>query len=61
MDATVVCIDQTEKYLQAEPHAAWFRCDTRPSVEPSDQKGWTCLFVMRAEDGERFSVKRSVS
>jgi len=43
MDATVVCIDQTKKSVQAEPRAAWFPRGTRPTVELSGQRDWTCL------------------
>jgi transposase len=43
MDATVVCIDQTKKSVQVEPRAAWFPRGTRPAVELSGQRDWTCL------------------
>ncbi|MWV39786.1 IS630 family transposase [Natrialba sp. INN-245] len=54
MDATVVCIDQTKKSVQVEPRAAWFPRGTRPSVELSGQRDWTCLLGAITEDGERF-------
>ncbi len=54
MDATVVCIDQTKKSVQVEPRAAWFPCGTRPSVELSGQREWTCLLGAITEDGDRF-------
>ena len=54
MDATVVCIDQTKKSVQVEPRAAWFPCGTRPSVELSGQRDWTCLLGAITEDGDRF-------
>ena len=53
MDATVVCIDQTKKSVQGEPRAAWFPRGTRPSVERSGQRDWTCLFGALTEDGDR--------
>lgn len=54
MDATIVCIDQTKKSVQVEPRAAWFPCGTRPSVELSGQRDWTCLLGAITEDGDRF-------
>jgi hypothetical protein len=54
MDATVVCIDQTKKSVQVEPRAAWFPRGTRPSVELSGQRDWTCLLGAITEDGDRF-------
>ncbi|MDS0297120.1 IS630 family transposase [Halogeometricum luteum] len=54
MDATVVCIDQTKKSVQVEPRAAWFPQGTRPSVELSGQREWTCLLGAITEDGDRF-------
>ena len=54
MDARVVCIDQTKKSVQVEPRAAWFPRGTRPSVELSGQRDWTCLLGAITEDGERF-------
>ena len=54
MDATVVCIDQTKKSVQGEPRAAWFPRGTRPTVELSGQRDWTCLLGAITEDGDRF-------
>ncbi|TMT87014.1 IS630 family transposase [Haloterrigena sp. H1] len=54
MDATVVCIDQTKKSVQVEPRAAWFPRGTRPSVELSGRRDWTCLLGAITEDGDRF-------
>ncbi|MGM0717960.1 MAG: IS630 family transposase [Halobacteriota archaeon] len=54
MDATVVCIDQTKKSVQVEPSAALFPRGTRPSVELSGQRDWTCLLGAITEDGDRF-------
>jgi len=54
MDATVVCIDQTKKSVRVEPRAAWFPRGTRPSVELSGQRDWTCLLGAITEDGDRF-------
>ncbi|MFC7198017.1 IS630 family transposase [Halospeciosus flavus] len=54
MDATVVCIDQTKKSVQVEPRAAWFPRGTRPSVELSGQREWTCLLGAITENGDRF-------
>nr|WP_245242776.1 IS630 family transposase [Natronococcus sp. JC468] len=54
MDATIVCIDQTKKSVQVEPRAAWYPRGTRPSVEFSGQRDWTCLLGAITEDGDRF-------
>ena len=54
MDATVVCIDQTKKSVQVEPRASWFPRGTRPAVELSGQRDWTCLLGAITEDGDRF-------
>lgn len=54
MDATVVCLDQTKKSVQVEPRAAWFPRGTRPSVELSGQRDWTCLLGAITENGDRF-------
>ncbi len=54
MDATVVCIDQTKKSVRTEPRAAWFPRGTRPSVELSGQRDWTCVLGAITEDGDRF-------
>ncbi|WP_222914137.1 IS630 family transposase [Natrinema sp. SYSU A 869] len=54
MDATVVCLDQTKKSVQVEPRAAWFPRGTRPAVELSGQRDWTCLLGAITEDGDRF-------
>ncbi|MFC6716702.1 IS630 family transposase [Halovalidus salilacus] len=57
LDATVVCIDQTKKSVQVEPRAAWFPRGTRPSVELSGQRDWTCLLGAITEDGDRFFAR----
>jgi hypothetical protein len=54
MDATIVCIDQTKKSVQIEPRAARISRGTRPSVELSAQRDWTCLLGAITEDGDRF-------
>jgi transposase len=54
MDTTVVCIDQTKKSVQVEPRTAWFPHGTRPSVELSGQRDWTCLLGAITENGDRF-------
>ena len=54
MDATVVCIDQTKKSVRTEPRAAWFPRGTRPSVELSGQRDWTCVLGAITENGDRF-------
>ncbi|QLH82053.1 IS630 family transposase [Halosimplex pelagicum] len=54
MDAKIVCIDQTKKSVQVEPRAAWFPRGTRPSVELSGQRDWTCLLGAITEDGDCF-------
>jgi transposase len=54
MDATVVCIDQTKKSVRVEPRAAWFPRGTRPSVELSGQRDWTCVLGAITENGDRF-------
>jgi len=40
--------------VQVEPRAAWFPHGTRPSVELSGQRDWTCLLGAITEDGDRF-------
>jgi hypothetical protein len=55
MAATVACIEQTKKSVQVEPCAAWFPRGTRPSVELSGQRDWTCLLGSITEDDDRFS------
>jgi hypothetical protein len=57
LDATVVCLDQTKRFVQVEPRAAWFPCGTRPSVELSGQRDWTCLLGVITEDGDRFFAR----
>ncbi len=57
MDATVVCIDQTKKSVQVEPRAAWFPRGTRPSVELSGQRDWTCLLGAITALGDRFFTR----
>ena len=54
MDATIVCIDQTKKSVRTEPRAAWFPRGTRPSVELSGQRDWTCVLGAITENGDRF-------
>jgi hypothetical protein len=54
MDATVVYIDQTKQSVQAKPRAAWFLRGTRPSVELSGQRDWTCLLGAITENGDCF-------
>ena len=40
--------------MQFEPRSAWFPRGTRPSVELSGQREWTCLLGAITEDGNRF-------
>jgi len=54
MDATVVCIDQIEKPVQAEPRIAWFPCGLQPTVQFPDQRNWACLLGVSTEDAECF-------
>ena len=54
MDATVDCIDQPKKSVRVEPRAAWFPRGTRPSVELSGQRDWTCVLGAITEDDDRF-------
>jgi len=54
MDAIVVCIDQTKTSVQFEPRTVWFPHGTRPAVELSGQRDWTCLLGAITEDGDRF-------
>lgn len=54
MDATVVCINQTKKSVPVEPRGAWFPRGTRPTVELSRQRDWTCLSDAITEDSNRF-------
>jgi hypothetical protein len=43
MDPTVVYMDRSKKFVQIEPRAARKPRGTRPSVELSDHRDWTCL------------------
>lgn len=43
--------------MQVEPRAAWFPRGTRPNVELSGQRDWTCLLGAITEDGNRFFVR----
>ena len=54
MDATVVCIDQTKTSVNGDPTQAWFERNSRPSVELSGLRDWTCLLGAVTEDGESF-------
>ena len=54
MDATVACIDQIKEPVAVETRAAWFPRGTRPSVELSGQRDWTCFPEPITEDGDRF-------
>ena len=54
MDATVVCIDQTKTSVNGDPTQAWFRRNSRPSVELSGVRDWTCLLGAVTEDGRTF-------
>ena len=54
MDATVVCIDQTKTSVNGDPTQAWFRRNSRPSVELSGLRDWTCLLGAVTEDGRTF-------
>ena len=56
MDATVVCIDQTKKSVQVEPHAARFPRGTRRAVELSGRRDWTCLLGAITEEVIAFSL-----
>jgi transposase len=40
--------------VQIKPRAAWFPRGTRPSVELSGQRDWTCVLGAITEDGDRF-------
>ena len=53
-DATVVCIDQTRASVQVEPRKAWFPKGSRPAVELSGQRDWTCVLGAITEDGDAF-------
>jgi len=54
MDAKIVCIDKNKKSVQVELRAAWFPRGTRPGVELSGQRDWTCLLGAITEDGDCF-------
>jgi transposase len=54
MDAKVVCIDQTKTSVNGDPTQAWFERNSRPSVELSGLRDWTCLLGAVTEDGESF-------
>jgi transposase len=43
--------------VQVEPRAAWFPRGTRPTVELSGQREWTCLLGAITEDGDRFFAR----
>nr|WP_246391899.1 transposase [Halosimplex pelagicum] len=43
-----------QKSVQVEPRAAWFPRGTRPTVELSGQRDWTCLLGAITEDGDCF-------
>jgi len=49
-----VCIDQTRLPVQVEPTHAWFPQNSKPSVDLSGQRDWTCLLGAITEDGRRF-------
>ena len=40
--------------MQVEPRAAWFPCGTRPFIELSGRRDWTCLLGTTTADGDRF-------
>jgi hypothetical protein len=52
MDPAVVRISRTTNSVQPEPRVAWVPHATRPTVELSDQRDWTCLLGVVAEDGD---------
>jgi len=54
MDATIVCIDQTKTSVNGDPTQAWFRRNSRPSVELSGLRDWTCLLGAVTDDGRSF-------
>jgi len=54
MDAKVVCIDQTKTSVNGDPTQAWFERNSRPNVELSGLRDWTCLLGAVTEDGESF-------
>ena len=54
MDATVVCIDQTKTSVNGDPTQAWFKRNSRPEVELSGLRDWTCLLGAVTEDGRSF-------
>jgi transposase len=57
LGATVICIDQTTQSVQVEPRAAWFPGGSRPTVDLSGQRVWTCLLGAITEDGDRFFAR----
>lgn len=54
MDATVVCIDQTETSVNVEPAQAWIPQQSRISVALSGQRDRTCVLGAVTENGESF-------
>ena len=40
--------------MRAEARAAWFPRGTRPSVDFSGQRDWTCVLCAITEDADRF-------
>lgn len=57
MDATVVCIDQTKTSVNGDPTQAWFGRNSRPTVELSGLRDWTCLLGAVTEDGGSFFAR----
>lgn len=57
MDATVVGIDQTKTSINGDPTQAWFQRYSRPSVELSGLRDWTCLLGAVTEDGDSFFAR----
>ncbi|MFW5955909.1 MAG: IS630 family transposase [Halorhabdus sp.] len=51
LDATVVCIDQTKTSVNGDPTQAWFQRNSRPRVELSGLRDWTCLLDAVTADG----------
>ena len=57
MDATVVCIDQTKTSVNGDPTQAWFTRNSRPNVELSGLRDWTCVLGAVTEDGDSFFAR----
>jgi hypothetical protein len=54
MDATKVCIDQPKTSVNGDLTQAWFQRNSRPNMELSGLRDWTCLLGAVTKDGRSF-------